>query len=73
MKESDFGKQYFAIFGSAKDNISNNLTAFAMSEGIDVTVASRMVSVAQQSVDQAASNAYDSLWNSVKKFFRQGM
>lgn len=70
MNESDFGKQYFNVFGSAKDVTSTNLIEVCRREGIDMKVTQKIVAAAQTSIDQVANNAYTSLWNVVKSFFR---
>jgi hypothetical protein len=71
VSESDFGKQYFSIFGAVKDSVAYNLVTACRDEGISDQVAQRLVNIANLSVDQTASNAYTSLWNTVKNFFRK--
>jgi len=71
MKETNFGQQYFAIFGAVKDNISEDLVTLSQKDGIDKNTIQKVILVAQNAVDRTADNAYGSFWNSVKKFFRQ--
>jgi len=71
MNESDFGKQYFSVFGAVKDTVSSNLAEACRTEGVDQAVAQRLVNIAVLSVEQTANNAYGSLWSTVKSFFRK--
>jgi hypothetical protein len=71
MKESDFGKQYFSIFGSAKDTVAANVSNVCRQEKIDDRVAQKIVLAAQASIEQTATNAYPSLWGQIQKFFRK--
>jgi len=71
MSESDFGKQYFSIFGAVKDNLSSNLADVCRQEGIDPRATQKIINVATLSVEQTASNAYNALWNTVRNFFRK--
>ena len=71
MTETDFGKQYFSVFGAVKDSVSSNLADVCRREGINEALTMRIINTALLSVDQTASNAYLSLWNTVKNFFRE--
>lgn len=71
MNESDFGRQYFSVFGTAKDSLASNLLAVCRQEKIDDRVAQKIIATAQASIEQTASNAYPSLWSTVQKFFRK--
>jgi len=70
MNELEFGKQYYSVFGAVKDSVSSNLAEVCRKEGIPDLVAQKIINTATLSVDQTASNAYNSLWNVVKNFFR---
>jgi len=71
MSESDFGRQYFSVFGAVKDSVSSNLADVCRKEGIDERVAQKIINTATLSVDQTASNAYTAMWGTVKNFFRK--
>lgn len=71
MNEAEFGRQYFSIFGSAQDTVAANVTAVCKAENVDPRVAAKLVSVAQSSIEQTASNAYPVLWRQIQKFFRE--
>jgi hypothetical protein len=71
MKESDFGRQYFNIFGAAKDTVSTNVASTCRQEGIDDRIAQKIIATAHLSIEQAANNAYPSFWGQVQKFFRK--
>jgi hypothetical protein len=71
LKGSDFGKQYFSVFGLAKDSASSNVIEVCRREGLDSRVTQKIVTTLQVSIDQTASNSYTSLWNVVKSFFRE--
>jgi len=71
MNEADFGRQYFNIFGAAKDSVATNIHTVCRQEGIDDRVAQKLIAAAQLSIEQTATNAYTSLWGQVQKFFRK--
>lgn len=71
MNEADFGRQYFSVFGSAKDTVATNVLAVCRQEKIDDRVAAKIVAAAQMSIEQTASNAYPVLWGTILKFFRK--
>jgi len=71
MNESEFGQQYFNIFGTAKDTTASNILTVCRQEKIDDRVAMKIVSAAQTSIEQTASNAYPALWKQIQKFFRK--
>lgn len=71
MNEAEFGRQYFSIFGSAKDTVSNNLLNVCRQEKIDDRIAAKLISAAQLSIDQTANNTYPAIWGTVQKFFRK--
>lgn len=71
MKESDFGSQYFNIFGTAKDTTATNLLAVCREEKISEELTRKLISVAQISIEQTATNAYPVLWKQVQRFFRK--
>jgi hypothetical protein len=70
MSESDFGRQYYSIFGAVKDNVSNRLTEVCLAEGLSPDVTKRIVATANSSVEQISTNAYSSLWRAVLNSFR---
>jgi hypothetical protein len=71
MSEAEFGRQYFSVFGVAKDAVANNVLAVCRQEKIDDRVAAKIVAAAQMSVEQTATNTYASMWGTVQKFFRK--
>jgi hypothetical protein len=71
MKESDFGRQYFSVFGAAKDSVSSNVLQACIQEGISEESSRKIVAAATLSVEQIATNAYPALWGTVKNFFRE--
>ena len=71
MKESDFGAQYFNIFGTAKDTTAANLLSACREEKISEETTRKIISVAQISIEQTATNAYPTLWKQVQRFFRK--
>lgn len=71
MNEADFGRQYFSVFGVAKDAVASNVLAVCRQEKIDERVAAKIVTAAQLSIEQTATNTYPSMWSTVQKFFRK--
>lgn len=70
MSESDFGRQYYSVFGAVKDNISNRLAEVCVAEGLGPEVTQKIIAAANSSVEQISSNAYSSLWRTVLNSFR---
>jgi len=71
MNESDFGRQYFNVFGVAKDTVATNIQSVCRQESIDDRITQKIIAAAQLSIEQTATNAYPSLWGQVQKFFRK--
>jgi hypothetical protein len=71
MKESDFGRQYFSVFGAVKDSVSNNILQTCIQERISEESSKKILAAATLSIEQIATNAYPSLWGTVKNFFRE--
>lgn len=71
MSESDFGRQYFSVFGTAKDTAASNILTVCRQENIDDRITQKIIAAAQLSIEQTATNAYPSLWGQIQKFFRK--
>jgi hypothetical protein len=71
MNEAEFGRQYFSVFGSAKDTVASNVLAVCRQEKVDDRIAAKIVAAAQASIEQTATNTYPTMWSTVQKFFRK--